>query len=121
MANRWGRLNQAVSKSVDCYEQIQHRKESAINEGYKKNREKQLYLENIGKDFAFMHVWVVIKDEEKWSSQSERAKPLDCDEDRGGSKRTKNTASGQYTSSSSNTTMPSRGEPKTVFSSSSPR
>ncbi|XP_019149839.1 PREDICTED: glutathione S-transferase T2-like [Ipomoea nil] len=100
LLNRWGKINHSVSKFVDYYEQILNRRESGLNEADKRNRAMQLYNEIEKENFIFLHAWEVLRNEEKWCSQAGRGIDVHLT---GGPKRTKNTESGKFTSSSSNT------------------
>nr|GMC84740.1 glutathione S-transferase T3-like [Ipomoea batatas] len=62
----------------------------------------QLYHEIEKENFIFLHAWEVLRNEEKWCNQAGRGIDVHLTRD-GGPKRTKNTESGKYTSSSSNT------------------
>ncbi|XP_019172012.1 PREDICTED: glutathione S-transferase T3-like [Ipomoea nil] len=104
LQNRWGRLSHSVSKFAGYYEQILHRRESGLNEADKKNRAMELYHDIEKENFMFLHAWEVLKNEEKWCNLAGSGIDVDLTRDER-PKRTKNTESGKYTSSSSNSQL----------------
>jgi hypothetical protein len=68
--NRWGKINQAVSKFVGYYQQIENRNESGLNESDKIEKAKELYRRTEDKEFKFIECWNNLKIEQKWTNQS---------------------------------------------------
>ena len=99
---RWYKINKAVAQFAGCYDQASQNIRSGSNADDIKELAYKLYSTNYGKKFTFERHWNMLRLEQKWRSQL----PTQS----GGSKRTKVSATGAY-SSSSNPETPLAEEP----------
>lgn len=97
--SRWHKLNSIVHKFVGCYKVAFEKKKSGSSESDIMGDAYTLYYQDEGEQFKLEYAWRLLKDEPKWSNTSFE----------GGSKRTKISASGAY-STTSNLDMPSSCE-----------
>ncbi|XP_015971154.1 glutathione S-transferase T3-like [Arachis duranensis] len=98
----WYKINKAVAQFVGCYDQASRNIRSGSNADDIKELAYKLYSTNCGQKFTFERHWNMLRLEQKWRSQL----PTQS----GGSKRTKVSATGAY-SSSSNPETPLADEP----------
>ncbi|XP_057740544.1 glutathione S-transferase T2-like [Arachis stenosperma] len=96
------KINKAVAQFAGCYDQASRNIKSGSNADDIKELAYKLYSTNYGKKFTFERHWNMLRLEQKWRSQL----PTQS----GGSKRTKVSATGVY-SSSSNPKTPLADEP----------
>ncbi|XP_015971849.1 glutathione S-transferase T2-like [Arachis duranensis] len=99
---RWYKINKAVAQFAGCYDQASRNIRSGSNADDIKELAYKLYSTNYGQKFTFERYWNMLRLEQKWRSQL----PTQS----GGSKRTKVSATGAY-SSSSNPETPLADEP----------
>ncbi|XP_020992129.1 uncharacterized protein LOC107475101 [Arachis duranensis] len=99
---RWYKINKAVAQFAGCYDQASRNIRSDSNTDDIKELAYKLYSTNYGQKFTFERHWNMLQLEQKWRSQL----PTQS----GGSKRTKVSATGAY-SSSSNPETPLADEP----------
>ncbi|XP_057717801.1 glutathione S-transferase T2-like [Arachis stenosperma] len=99
---RWYKINKAVAQFAGCYDQASRNIRSGSNADDIKELAYKLYSTNYGQKFTFERHWNMLRLEQKWRSQL----PTQS----GGSKRTKVSATGAY-SSSSNPETPLADEP----------
>ncbi|XP_057739722.1 glutathione S-transferase T2-like [Arachis stenosperma] len=99
---RWYKINKAVAQFAGCYDQASRNIRSGSNADDIKELAYKLYSTNYGKKFTFERHWNMLRLKQKWRSQL----PTQS----GGSKRTKVSATGAY-SSSSNPETPLADEP----------
>ncbi|XP_072064342.1 uncharacterized protein [Arachis hypogaea] len=99
---RWYKINKAVAQFAGCYDQASRNIRSGSNTDDIKELAYKLYSTNYGQKFTFERHWNMLRLEQKWRSQL----PTQS----GGSKRTKVSAIGAY-SSSSNLETPLANEP----------
>ncbi|XP_015950471.1 glutathione S-transferase T2-like [Arachis duranensis] len=97
---RWYKINKAVAQFAGCYDQASRNIRSGSNVDDIKKLAYKLYSTNYGQKFTFERRWNMIRLEPKWRSQL----PTQS----GGSKRTKVSATGAY---SSNPETPLADEP----------
>ncbi|RYR08531.1 hypothetical protein Ahy_B05g076262 isoform A [Arachis hypogaea] len=95
-------INKAVAQFAGCYDQASRNIRSGSNIDHIKELACKLYSTNYGQKFTFERYWNMLRLEQKWRSQL----PTQS----GGSKRTKVSATGAY-SSSSNPETPLADEP----------
>ncbi|XP_057739983.1 glutathione S-transferase T3-like [Arachis stenosperma] len=89
---RWYKINKAVAQFAGCYDQASRNIRSGSNADDIKELAYKLYSTNYGQKFTFERHWNMLRLEQKWRSQL----PTQS----GGSKRTKVSATGAYSSSS---------------------
>ncbi|RYR04583.1 hypothetical protein Ahy_B06g084355 [Arachis hypogaea] len=99
---RWYKINKVVAQFAGCYDQASRNIRSGSNIDAIKELAYKLYSTNYGKKFTFERHWNILRLEQKWRSQL----PTQS----GGSKRTKVSATGVY-SSSLNPNTPLADEP----------
>ncbi|XP_057739835.1 glutathione S-transferase T3-like [Arachis stenosperma] len=99
---RWYKINKAVAQFAGCYDQASRNIRSGSNADDIKELAYKIYSTNCGQKFTFERHWNMLRLEQKWRSQL----PTQSD----GSKRTKVSATGAY-SSSSNPETPLADEP----------
>ncbi|XP_016168043.1 glutathione S-transferase T3-like [Arachis ipaensis] len=99
---RWYKINKVVAQFVGCYDQSSRNIRSGLNANNIKELAYKLYSTNYGKKFTFDWHSNMLRLEQKWRSQL----PTQS----GGSKRTKVSATGAY-SSLSNPETPLADEP----------
>ncbi|XP_072084290.1 uncharacterized protein [Arachis hypogaea] len=99
---RWYKINKAVAQFAGCYDQASRNIRSGSNADDIKELAYKLYSTHYGQKFTFERHWNMLQLEQKWRSQL----PTQS----GGSKRTKVSATGAY-SSSSNPETPLADEP----------
>ncbi|XP_016205964.1 uncharacterized protein LOC107646283 [Arachis ipaensis] len=99
---RWYKINKAVTQFAGCYDQASRNIRSGSNADDIKELAYKLYSTHYGQKFTFERHWNMLRLEQKWRSQL----PTQS----GGSKRTKVSATGAY-SSSSNPEIPLTDEP----------
>ncbi|XP_016192200.1 glutathione S-transferase T3-like [Arachis ipaensis] len=99
---RWYKINKAVAQFAGCYDQASRNIRSGSNADDIKELAYKLYSTHYGQKFTFERHWNMLRLEQKWRSQL----PTQS----GGSKRTKVSATGAY-SSSSNPETPLADEP----------
>ena len=99
---RWYKINKAVAQFAGCYDQASRNIRSGSNADDIKELAYKLYSTNYGQKFTFERHWNMLRLEQKWRSQL----PTQSS----GSKRTKVSATGAY-SSSSNPETPLADEP----------
>ncbi|XP_015938764.1 glutathione S-transferase T2-like [Arachis duranensis] len=99
---RWYKINKAVAQFAGCYDQASRNIRSGSNADDIKELAYKLYSTNYGQKFTFERHWNMLRLEQNWRSQL----PTQS----GGSKRTKVSATGAY-SSSSNPKTPLADEP----------
>ncbi|XP_020963956.1 uncharacterized protein LOC107611361 [Arachis ipaensis] len=89
---RWYKINKAVAQFAGCYDQASQNIRSGSNADDIKELAYKLYSTYYGQKFTFERHWNMLRLEQKWRSQL----PTQS----GGSKRTKVSATGAYSSSS---------------------
>ncbi|XP_072087081.1 glutathione S-transferase T2-like [Arachis hypogaea] len=99
---RWYKINKTIAQFAGCYDQASQNIRSGSNADDIKELAYKFYSINYGKKFTFERYWNMLRLEQKWKSQL----PTQS----GGSKRTKVSATGAY-SSSSNPETPLADEP----------
>ncbi|XP_057733780.1 glutathione S-transferase T2-like [Arachis stenosperma] len=99
---RWYKINKVVAQFAGYYDQASRNIRSGSNADDIKELAYKLYSTNYGQKFTFERHWNMLRLEQKWRSQL----PTQSD----GSKRTKVSATGAY-SSSSNAEIPLADEP----------
>ncbi|XP_015950819.1 glutathione S-transferase T3-like [Arachis duranensis] len=99
---RWYKINKAVAQFANCYDQASRNIRSGSNADDMKELAYKLYSANYGQKFTFERYWNMLRLEQKLRSQLSTQS--------GGSKRTKVSATGTY-SSSSNPEIPLTDEP----------
>ncbi|RYR08067.1 hypothetical protein Ahy_B05g075613 isoform B [Arachis hypogaea] len=99
---RWYKINKTVAQFAGCYDQASRNIRSGSNADDIKELAYKLYSTNYGQKFTFERHCNMLRLEQKWRSQLPRQS--------GGSKRTKVSATGAY-SSSSNPETPLADEP----------
>ncbi|XP_015970859.1 glutathione S-transferase T3-like [Arachis duranensis] len=99
---QWYKINKAVAQFAGCYDQASRNIKSGSNADDIKELAYKIYSTNYGKKFTFERHWNMLQLEQKWRNQL----PTQS----GGSKRTKVSATGAY-SSSSNLETPLADEP----------
>ncbi|KAK9691810.1 hypothetical protein RND81_09G221700 [Saponaria officinalis] len=65
LGGRFRRISAGVMKWVGCYEEVQRRKSSGMNEEYVIQEAHKLHNETDGK-FQFEHAWLLLKKHKKW-------------------------------------------------------
>ncbi|XP_015939385.1 glutathione S-transferase T3-like [Arachis duranensis] len=93
---QWYKINKVVAQFAGCYDQASRNIRSGSNADDIKEFAYKLYSTNYGKNFTFKRHWNMLRLEQKWRSQL----PTQS----GGSKRTKVSATGAYSSSSNSET-----------------
>ncbi|XP_016185186.1 glutathione S-transferase T2-like [Arachis ipaensis] len=89
---RWYKINKTVAQFAGCYDQASRNIRSGSKADDIKEFAYKLYSTNYGKKFTFERHWNMLRLEQKWRSQL----PTQSS----GSKRTKVSATGAYSSSS---------------------
>ncbi|CAK8562181.1 unnamed protein product [Lathyrus sativus] len=87
---RWHKINPSIQKFVGCYKQAVSTQQSGSSESNIMQAAYKIYFQDEGEKFTFEAAWRLLKDEPKWLAGSSEAS----------TKRTKNSASGAYSSSS---------------------
>ncbi|CAJ2651620.1 unnamed protein product [Trifolium pratense] len=99
LKGRWHKINHVVQKFVGCYKQAVTTQKSGSCESNIISAAKQIYYQDEHEKFIFEDAWRLLKNEDKWlGGETEPS-----------TKRTKNSASGAY-SSSSNPQTPTSSE-----------
>ncbi|XP_058773981.1 uncharacterized protein LOC131648219 [Vicia villosa] len=99
LKGRWHKINPSVQKFVGCYKQAFSTQKSGSSENNIMQVAYRVYFQDEGEKFKFESAWRLLKDEPKWLAGSSEAF----------AKRTKNSASRAY-SSSSNPPTPTSSE-----------
>ncbi|CAI8617600.1 unnamed protein product [Vicia faba] len=99
LKGRWHKINPSVQKFVGCYKQAVSTQQSGSSESNIMQAAYKIYFQDEGEKFIFEAAWRLLKDEPKWLAGSSEAS----------TKRTKNSASGAYSSSSNPPTPTSSG------------
>ncbi|XP_058772007.1 glutathione S-transferase T3-like [Vicia villosa] len=99
LKGRWHKINPSVQKFVGCYKQALSTQKNGSSENNIMQAAYRIYFQDEGEKFTFESAWRLLKDEPKWLTGSSEAS----------AKRTKNSASGAY-SSSSNPPTPTSSE-----------
>ncbi|CAI8604271.1 unnamed protein product [Vicia faba] len=90
LKGRWHKINPSIQKFVGCYKQAVSTQQSGSSESNIIQAAYKIYFQDEGEKFIFEAAWRLLKDEPKWLTGSSEAS----------TKRTKNSASGAYSSSS---------------------
>ncbi|KEH15532.1 no-apical-meristem-associated carboxy-terminal domain protein [Medicago truncatula] len=102
LKGRWHkRINLSVNKFVGCYKDAITLKKSGTSESDIISATKDIYFQDTKENFAFENAWRLLKDEPKWLAGLPEHS----------AKRTKNSASGEYSSSSNPPTPTSEHNP----------
>ncbi|CAI8607128.1 unnamed protein product [Vicia faba] len=99
LKGRWHKINPSVQKFVGCYKQAVSTQQSGSSKSNIMQAAYKIYFQDEGEKFIFEAAWRLLKDEPKWLAGSSEAS----------TKRTKNSASGAYSSSSNPPTPTSSG------------
>ena len=90
MQDHWNMLNQRVTRFNGCYNRVQQTHHSGWSDEQFLENAHQMYKSENNINFQFIHCWRLLKDEAKWNRTYQPQ----------GSKRTKVSESGAYTSES---------------------